>query len=44
MKLCLDYMRSDVGGVEVACLTAPDIAIRKRLPAMQKQTKALRVV
>ena len=34
-------MRSDVGG-GVACLIVPDIAIRKRLPAMQKQTKALR--
>ena len=42
IKLCLDYMRSDVG--RDACLTAPDIAICKRLPAMQKQTKALRVV
>ena len=31
-----------LGGV--ACLIVPDIAIRKRLPAMQKQTKALRVV
>ena len=37
----LHAIRCGGGG---ACLTVPDIAIRKRLPAMQKQTKALRVV
>ena len=32
------------GGGGGASLTVPDIAMHQRLPAMQKQTKALRVV